>query len=119
MDRVGVPFPVIPLVVIPGLVPGTNGGTVLGLVPGTSPGMTGGEDIAVRQARRTSGQREFPIAPVSRFVGTRAVGWSAAAVAGNDAGILAFHVSVDPGHPGIDLVGEQSDAARLDMVGPD
>src|SRR5882757_2069773 len=47
-----------------------------------------------------------------------AVGRCAAAVAGDDAPLLALDVAVDAGHPGIDLVGEQPDAERLDMIGP-
>ena len=42
----------------------------------------------------------------------------AAAVAGDDAGLLALDVGIDAGHPGIDLVRTAALAERLDVIGP-
>ena len=39
-------------------------------------------------------------------------------VAGNEAGLLPRHIGVDAGHPGVDLVGQQARAQRLNMLGP-
>jgi len=59
------------------------------------------------------------IIPLRRdLIASCAIGRGAAAVAGDDAGLLAFDVGVDAGHPGIDLVGQQPDAERLDVIGP-
>jgi len=44
-------------------------------------------------------QREFLISLRRHLVAFRAVGGSAAAIARNDASLLAFHIAVDPGHP--------------------
>ena len=52
------------------------------------------------------------------LVAPGAVGRRAAAVAGDDAGLLALDVGIDAGHPGIDLVGQQPHAERLDVIGP-
>src|SRR6185436_19155973 len=52
------------------------------------------------------------------FITPRAVGRGAAAVAGDDARLLALDVGVDAGHPGVDLVGKQSSPERLDVIGP-
>src|SRR5215216_3500481 len=49
------------------------------------------------------------------LVAPGAVRRRAAAVAGDDAPLLAFDVGIDAGHPGIDLVGQQPDAERFHM----
>src|SRR6266849_7144947 len=63
-------------------------------------------------------QRELLISPQRHLVASRAVGGSTAAVACDDTGLLAIDVGVDTGHPGVDLVGEQADPKRLDVIGP-
>src|SRR3954469_17615051 len=65
-----------------------------------------------------SGQFQFVIGLGRDLVATRAIGRSAAAVARDDTGLFALDVAVDPGHPRTDLVGEQADAERLDVIGP-
>src|SRR3954468_24930708 len=67
--------------------------------------------------------RELPqpqlLIPLRRdLIAPGAVGRCAAAVAGDDAGLLALDVAIDAGHPGIDLVGQQSLAECLDVIGP-
>src|SRR5258705_3851327 len=52
------------------------------------------------------------------LVASRPISRRAAAVAGDDAGLLAFDVGIDAGHPGIDLVGQQPNAERFHMIGP-
>ena len=69
-------------------------------------------------ARPVSAQRQFLVAVCRHLVAARAVGRGAAAVAVDDAGLFALHVAVDAGHPGVDLVGQQTDAQRLDVIGP-
>jgi hypothetical protein len=64
------------------------------------------------------GQRKLVIALRRHRVAPRPIGRRAAAVPGDDASLLAFDVGVDPGHPGIDFVGQQPDAKRLDVIGP-
>src|SRR6266446_5287868 len=59
------------------------------------------------------------IIPLRRdLIALGAIGRRAAAVAGDDAGLLALDVGIDAGHPGIDLVGQQPLAKRLDVIGP-
>src|SRR5829696_4474540 len=52
------------------------------------------------------------------LVAPGAVRRRAAAVAGDDAPLLAFDIGIDAGHPGIDFVGQQPDAERFHVIGP-
>src|SRR5260370_41902805 len=51
-------------------------------------------------------QPQLLIPPRRHRIAPRAIGRRAAAVAGDDAGLLDFDVGVDAGHPGTDLVGQ-------------
>jgi diguanylate cyclase (GGDEF)-like protein/PAS domain S-box-containing protein len=50
-------------------------------------------------------QRQFPIPVLCHLVAPRAIGRRASAVARDDAGLLAFDVAVDAGHPRVHFVG--------------
>src|SRR5437868_6583902 len=64
------------------------------------------------------GQLEFGISACRHLVASGAVGRRAAAIACDDALLLARDVAIDPGHPRIDLIGEQARPERLDVLGP-
>src|SRR5881275_1843316 len=64
------------------------------------------------------GQLEFGISACRHLVASGAVGGRAAAIARDDAPLLALDVAIDPGHPRIHLVGEQARRERLDVLGP-
>src|SRR4029453_18152813 len=62
--------------------------------------------------------RQLAVAVRGHAVGPLPVLGRGAAVAGDDADVLALDVHVDAGHPGVDLVGEQALALFLDEGGP-
>src|SRR5207237_7583540 len=64
------------------------------------------------------GQLEFGISACRHLVASGAVGRRAAAIARDDALLLALDVAIDPGHPRIDLIGEQARPERLDVLSP-
>src|SRR6266404_9131228 len=76
----------------------------------TAAGGTGPSLVADRSAVRDDAvdlpQPQLIIPFRRHLVASCTVGRRAAAVAGDDAGLLALDVGVDPGHPGIDLIGQ-------------
>src|SRR5438034_482090 len=64
------------------------------------------------------GQLEFGISACRHLVASGAVGGRAAAIARDDAPLLALDIAVDPGHPRVDFVGEQARPERLDVLSP-
>src|SRR6188474_1782771 len=62
--------------------------------------------------RKMLPQPQLPIPLRRHLVAPCAIRRRAAAVAGDDAGLLAFDIGIDAGHPGIDLVGQHPLAER-------
>src|SRR5437763_9479550 len=63
-------------------------------------------------------QRQLLVAVCNNGIAVFAKGGMAAAVAHHLAGLFAFDIAVDAGHPRVDLVEQQALATRLDVVGP-
>src|SRR5437879_5467682 len=70
------------------------------------------------RAQRPLPQPQLLIPLRRHLIAPCAIPRCAAAVAGDDAGLLALDVGIDAGHPGIDLVGQQAFTERLDVIGP-
>src|SRR5207237_10874138 len=63
-------------------------------------------------------QCQLPIPVCRHRLAAVAEGGVAAAEAHDPAGLFAFDMAVDDGHPRVDLVGQQALARRNDLVGP-
>src|SRR6266480_3013200 len=63
-------------------------------------------------------QRQFAVPLCNDGIAVLAKRGMATAIAHDLAGLFALDVAVDPGHPRVDLVEQQSLATRLDVVGP-
>src|SRR5258708_5543083 len=60
--------------------------------------------------KNRSCQREFPVTVRRDLVAAGAIRRGTATVSRDNAGLLALPVGVDAGHPGVDLVGQQTHA---------
>src|SRR5438477_2831812 len=75
-------------------------------------------DGKFRWDRGALNQRQFAVPLCNNGIAVLAKRGMATAVAHDLAGLFALDVAVDPGHPRVDLVEQQSLATRLDVVGP-